>query len=49
MQLFQKAIALTRTETDMAHLYSLLDAATAQHAVTERMGIQLPAPPTGYM
>lgn len=44
MDLFQKAIHLSRTESEMAHLYSLLDAAHAQLKVAKNLGITLPGP-----
>lgn len=43
MELFQKAIHLSRTESEMAHLYSLLDAAHAQLKVAKNLGITLPS------
>lgn len=43
VELFNKAIDLSRSEAEMAHLYSLLDAATAQAKVAQRLGIQLPS------
>ena len=43
MELFQKAIHLSRTESEMAHLYSLLDAAHAQLKVAKNLGITIPS------
>ena len=40
--LFTKAINLAKTEVEMAHLYSLLDAAVAQSHVAKNFGIQVP-------
>uniref|UniRef100_T1IZN4 Mitochondrial import receptor subunit TOM70 n=1 Tax=Strigamia maritima TaxID=126957 RepID=T1IZN4_STRMM len=42
VDLFNKAIALAKTEAEMAHLYSLNDAALAQAQVAKRLGIQIP-------
>lgn len=42
IELFNKAINLSRTEDEMAHLYSLLDAAMAQARVAQFLGIQMP-------
>ena len=43
MEYFQSAIDLARTESEMAHLYSLLDAAKAQLNVAKNLGIPLPS------
>lgn len=43
IELFQKAISLSRTELEMAHLFSLSDAAKAQLNVAKKMGINLPS------
>ena len=40
--LFNKAISLAKTEVEMAHLFSLLDAAMAQAKVAKNFGIQVP-------
>ncbi|XP_033757911.1 mitochondrial import receptor subunit TOM70-like [Pecten maximus] len=40
---FQKAIEYSRTESEMAHLFSLLEAAKAQLNVAKNFGIQLPS------
>ncbi|XP_006823305.1 mitochondrial import receptor subunit TOM70-like [Saccoglossus kowalevskii] len=42
IQLFEKAIDLARTEMEMAHLYSLLDAAIAQTRVATMYNIRPP-------
>lgn len=42
VELFQKAISLSRTESEMAHLFSLSDAAKAQLNVAKKLGINLP-------
>ncbi|KAM7314651.1 mitochondrial import receptor subunit TOM70 isoform X1 [Ixodes scapularis] len=39
LELFEKAIALAQTETELAHLLSLRDAAEAQGLVAQRLGI----------
>ncbi|KAK3601164.1 hypothetical protein CHS0354_019163 [Potamilus streckersoni] len=39
---FNKAINLCRMETEMSHLYSLLNAAQAQLKVAKNLGIQIP-------
>lgn len=44
VELFGRAIALAKTEAEMAHLYSLNDAALAQAQVAKRLGIQIPQP-----
>jgi len=41
-ELFDKAIPLSNTELEMAHLYGLRDAATAQMTVSSKLGISLP-------
>ncbi|XP_077483448.1 mitochondrial import receptor subunit TOM70-like [Amblyomma americanum] len=38
LELFERAIALAQTETELAHLLSLRDAAAAQGRVAERLG-----------
>jgi import receptor subunit TOM70 len=43
IELFQKAISLSRTESEMAHLFSLADAAKAQLNVAKNLGINLPS------
>ncbi|KAJ8316347.1 hypothetical protein KUTeg_006361 [Tegillarca granosa] len=43
MEYFERAIGLARTESEMAHLYSLLDAAKAQLQVAKNLGIQMPS------
>jgi import receptor subunit TOM70 len=43
IELFNRAIELTKTEPEMAHLFSLLDAAVAQSRVANNLGIQLPS------
>lgn len=39
IDLFNKAIALARSEMELTHLFSLRDAATSQLKVTTRLGI----------
>ncbi|XP_034826765.1 mitochondrial import receptor subunit TOM70 [Maniola hyperantus] len=39
LELFEKAIALAKTEQEMTHLFSLKDAAAAQLKVSERWGL----------
>ncbi|XP_069115715.1 mitochondrial import receptor subunit TOM70-like [Argopecten irradians] len=43
MEHFQRAIEYSRTESEMAHLFSLLEAAKAQLNVAKNFGIQLPS------
>jgi len=43
IELFNRAIDLSKTEAEMAHLFSLLDAAVAQSRVAKYLGIQLPS------
>ena len=43
IELFQKAISLSRTESEIAHLFSLSDAAKAQLNVAKKLGINLPS------
>lgn len=43
MEYFERAIGLARTESEMAHLYSLLDAAKAQLQVAKNLGIPMPS------
>ena len=45
MRLFDKAIPLANTELEMAHLFGLRDAASAQTNVTRRLGITMPVGP----
>jgi import receptor subunit TOM70 len=45
IELFNRAIDLSKTEAEMAHLFSLLDAAVSQTRVIERLGIQMPMMP----
>ncbi|KAI0231228.1 Mitochondrial import receptor subunit TOM70 [Lamellibrachia satsuma] len=42
IELFNKAINLAKTEVEMAHLFSLLDAAIAQSRVANKFGINVP-------
>ena len=42
IELFNKAIPLTNTELEMAHLFGLRDAAMAQITVQARLGMELP-------
>nr|KAG5706748.1 hypothetical protein BaRGS_007251 [Batillaria attramentaria] len=39
---FEKAISLSKSESEMAHLYSLLDAAQVQMKVAQKLGIPIP-------
>lgn len=41
LELFQKAVDAAHTETELAHLYSLLLAAKAQAKAAERFGLDL--------
>ena len=43
IELFNRAIELSKTEAEMAHLFSLLDAAVAQYRVAKYLGIHLPS------
>jgi import receptor subunit TOM70 len=43
IELFDKAIPLTNTELEMAHLFGLRDAAIAQINVSTKLGISLPS------
>jgi len=40
VELFNKAIPLSKTELELAHIFSLRDAAEAQQAVVEKLGLQ---------
>lgn len=42
VNLFKNAIALAKTEVEMVHLCSLLEAAMAQNRVAEKFGIHVP-------
>lgn len=42
VELFDKAIPLAKTEMEMAHLFSLRDAAVSQLKIVEKMGINIP-------
>ncbi|CAL4075885.1 unnamed protein product, partial [Meganyctiphanes norvegica] len=42
VELFDKAIPLAKTEMEMAHLFSLRDAAVAQLKIVDKMGISIP-------
>lgn len=44
IELFDKAIPIANTELEMAHLFGLKHAATAQTTVSQRFGISLPTP-----
>lgn len=44
IDLFDKAIPLAKTQIEMAHLFSLKDAALAQLKVAENLGVTLPSP-----
>lgn len=41
IELFDKALALGRTEMELTHIFSLKDAAKTQLTVTERLGLDL--------
>jgi len=43
IELFNKAIPLSNTELEMAHLFGLRDAAMAQITVSNKLGVTLPA------
>lgn len=43
IELFDQAIPLAKTEVEIAHLYSLKDAAIAQLRVARNLGVQLPS------
>ena len=43
IELFDRAIPLSKTELEMAHLFSLRDAAQSQAKVAQRLGVGLPA------
>ena len=45
IELFNKAIALVRTETELAQTFSLREAAKAQKYVTETLGLTPPTMP----
>ena len=40
---FQKAIALSNSQSEMAHLFSLMEAAEVQVQVAKDLNIQLPS------
>lgn len=42
VQMFEKAISLSKSESEMAHLYSLMDAAQIQMKVAQKLGIPVP-------
>ena len=41
-ELFDKAIHLCRSESEMAHLFSMLDAAEVQLEVAQKLGVTMP-------
>ena len=49
IRLFEKAIDLVRTQTEMANTFSLLEASKAQSKITKQYGITLPTMPQGIM
>ena len=49
IRLFEKAIDLVRTQTEMANTFSLLEASKAQSKITKQYGITLPTMPQGMM
>lgn len=44
IELFDKALPLTKSELEMSHIYSLRDAAVAQIAVAQRLGLPISTP-----
>ena len=42
VDMFEKAIALSKSESEMSHLFSLLDAAQVQMKVAQKLGIPIP-------
>lgn len=44
IELFDKAIPLSKTEVEVSHLFSLKDAALAQLKVAVKLGVTLPSP-----
>lgn len=44
IELFDKAIPLSKTEVEVSHLFSLKDAALAQLKVALKLGVTLPSP-----
>jgi import receptor subunit TOM70 len=44
IELFQKAMSLVRSESELAQAYSLCDAAVIQQKVTRELGIMPPMP-----
>jgi len=44
IELFDMAIPLSKTEVEIAHLFSLKDATLAQVKVAEKLGVTLPSP-----
>ncbi len=49
IELFNKAISLAKTEVEMGHLYSLLDAAIAQSRVAKNLNINIPSMAASFM
>ena len=49
IRLFEKAIDLVRTQTEMANTFSLLEASKAQSKITKQYGITLPTMPQVMM
>ena len=45
IELFDLAIPLSKTEVEIAHLFSLKDAALAQVKVAQKLGVTLPSVP----
>jgi len=43
IELFDTAIPLAKSETEMSHLFSLRDAAVSQARVAARMGVLIPS------
>ncbi|XP_014681360.1 PREDICTED: mitochondrial import receptor subunit TOM70-like [Priapulus caudatus] len=43
ISLFEKAIWLAKTEVELAHLYSLYEAAKAQQSIARKLGIAMPS------
>ncbi|XP_076438657.1 mitochondrial import receptor subunit TOM70-like [Babylonia areolata] len=47
VEMFERAISLSKSESEMAHLFSLLDAAQVQMKVAQKLGIPIPLGGTG--
>ena len=42
VKMFDKALALSKSESEMAHLFSLMDAAEVQMKVASNLGLPIP-------